>query len=155
MRSVSLIRHASDCIRRDEERDKAAREENSMKATAKLCSAPQKTRRSNSTSRLSTRSSVTLLSMYSRRYQSRVESVTQELLDTRKNIVLLLEISSHCMSYDEKRECEWDLFLVHGMLEFGYSATQLKQAISIMKNQGIDPRDYSIIDSLLQQAPAQ
>ena len=72
--------------------------------------------------------------MYTRRYQSRVDNVTQELLDTRKNIIHLLEIQSHCMSFYEKRECEWDLFLVHGILEFGYTATQLKQAIGIMKD---------------------
>ena len=43
------------------------------------------------------------------------------------------------MSFEEKRECEWDLFLVHGMLEFGYSATRLRQAIELMKGQGMDP----------------
>ena len=78
--------------------------------------------------------------------QSMQEGFYLSLVETRKNIVDLLKLTGHMMSFEEKRDCEWDLFYVHGILEFGYSASELKQAISLMKKKGMDPRDYSILD---------
>lgn len=77
--------------------------------------------------------------MYARDHQIRTDNLVQGLVDTRQNIVNLLISPGRSMSFEEKRECEWDLFLVHGILEFGYSASQLKEAITLMKKEGMDP----------------
>ena len=43
------------------------------------------------------------------------------------------------MSFEEKRSCEWDLYLVHGILEFGYTCEQLNRAKELMQEQGLEP----------------
>ena len=145
MRKVSLISHAYETIKRD---SKTEEEEEEVVVEGARCKqeaiawsdlSTVKTRRPNSLSRLDTSSKNTLLYMYSRDHQSKTDHLVQGLMDTRQNIVNLLMSTGRSMSFEEKRECEWDLFLVHGILEFGYSASRLKQAITHMKKQGMDP----------------
>lgn len=55
------------------------------------------------------------------------------------------------MSFEEKRACEWDLFFLHGQLEYGYTVSVLKRAIELMKELRLDPQDYTLAHFLQQQ----
>ena len=61
------------------------------------------------------------------------------MCDTRIAMVNMIKKIGHTMSFEEKRSCEWDLYLVHGILEFGYTYEQLNRAKVIMQEQGLEP----------------
>ena len=56
------------------------------------------------------------------------------------------------MTYDERQECNWDLFIVHGVVEFGFSVEILTKAIITMQVQGLDPQSYEVVKRLEQQS---
>ena len=150
----SLMSHAFETVKRDNKTDGDEAHQNNRCGIAQSDILTVKQSRSNSSTSLHTLSSNNLLYMYSRRHQSRTDTLAQELVETRQNIINLLLQSDSSMSFDEKRQCEWDLFLVHGILEFGYSATQLRQSIALMQKHGMDPQDYSAMESIPSQPPS-
>ena len=56
------------------------------------------------------------------------------------------------MTYDERQECNWDLFIVHGVVEFGFSVEIILKAIATMKVQGLDPQSYEVVKMLEQRS---
>ena len=83
--------------------------------------------------------------MVSKQSANKYDGLTQGLLNTRCKVVDLIKNNGHQMSFEEKRCCEWDLWTVHGILEFGYTFSHLQQAKIIMLDQGLDPQGYQLL----------
>ena len=66
----------------------------------------------------------------------------------RKQIIQKIKAVGPSMAFDERQECYWDLFLVHGVVEFDYSVEILLKAIVTMKAQGLDPQNYDLVNTL-------
>lgn len=69
----------------------------------------------------------------------------------RKEIVIKIKTGGPSMTYNERQECKWDLFLVHGVIEFCYSVEILLKAIAAMKAQGLDHQNYDVVKRYEQQ----
>ena len=113
MRKVSLLSHAkmvSEQLTDDEEAP-----------PQRACG--QETRRSSDT--LSAASNNTLLSAVSKQSLSKSDHLVHSLLATRCIIIDKIRSQGHTMSFEDRRVLEWDLWLVHGILEFGFASADL------------------------------
>ena len=55
------------------------------------------------------------------------DQLVHSLLVTRSLVIDILMKNGHKLTFDDRRALEWDLWLVHGILEVGYSSNDLQQ----------------------------
>ena len=75
---------------------------------------------------LSLASNNTYLSAYSRSSTSQVDQISISIINTRSKVVHLIKTRGHMMSFEDRREVEWDLWFLHGILEFGFTVESMQ-----------------------------